>query len=397
MIYLDNHATTPIDPQVIDTMTVLMREHYANPGSVTHEPGRLVAQIVEDSIQSIAKGLGCEFDEVVITSGATESNNLAIFGVTLHPKQQRRRIVSVVTEHRAVLDPLIRLERMGFEIVRLPVMGQDHAGVGELDLGRVETAIDDHTALVSVMHGNNEIGSLQPLAQVADLCHRVGAIFHTDASQTVGRMPIDIAKLGIDLLSFSAHKFYGPKGIGGLYVRQNPHPVRIQPQIWGGGQQNNLRSGTLNSVGIVGMAKALELCRNLQSTEPVEIARLRNMLWQLLKEKIPGVKLNGPNLESGSDCDQRRCRLPGNLNVCFPKVDGQSLMLALPDLAMSSGSACTSADPHPSHVLRAIGRTDDETRASLRFGVGRFNTELEIRSAAEKIAEVHEKLAGLTA
>ena len=394
-IYLDNHATTRPDPAVIEVMARFMEMNYANPGSLTHEAGRCVSELIADATYKIARTLNVEQDEIVITSGATESNNLALFGVALHPKQSRRRIVSVTTEHRAILDPLERLEKQGFEVIRLPVFGNAEQFAGGIDLNRISETIDGNTALVSVMLANNEIGTIQPIRDIAKICRRFDVPLHTDASQAVGRMPVDVQSLGVDLMSFSAHKFYGPKGIGGLYVRKSPHPIRLQAQILGGGQQSNLRSGTLNSVGIIGMSKALEIIEAEFETATIQQSHLRNLLWVLLNDRIDSLQLNGPNW---SDLAQgESLRLSNNLNVCFPKVDGQSLMLALPDLAVSSGSACTSAEPHPSHVLLGIGLSEDQARASLRFGIGRFNTEAEIRQTAEWLGQAHSKLAAFVA
>jgi cysteine desulfurase len=393
-IYLDNHATTRIDPQVIDTMVEFMESNYANPGSTTHEAGRRVAELLAQGVEQIASSIHCESDEVIITSGATESNNLALFGVALHPKQTRRRIVSVCTEHRALLDPLQRLERNGFEVVQLPVNPNGHPFAGGVDLDEVADAINDDTALVSIMLANNEIGTIQPIAEIANLCKRFDVPFHTDASQAVGRLTVDVQSLGVDLLSFSAHKFYGPKGVGGLFVRQSPDAVRLQAQILGGGQQANLRSGTINSVGVIGMAKALRIACDSMQTDGFKQTRLRQLLWVLLNEQIDGLTLNGPEL---NDERSQSYRLTNNLNLCFPKVDGQSLMLQIPELAVSSGSACTSAEPHPSHVLLGIGLSEDQARASLRFGLGRFNTEEEIRQTAAWIGLAHTKLASFVA
>jgi cysteine desulfurase len=389
-IYLDNHATTRIDPVVIAAMLPLMETHYANPGSSSHLAGRRVGEMVDDAIAEMAGRFNASSDELIVTSGATESNNLALFGIALHPKQKRRTIVTLVTEHRALLDPLVRLEKIGFEIIRLPVLQRNKPDTGMVDLNLIADAISDKTALVSIMLANNEIGVIQPLSEIAYICKRFDVPLHTDASQAVSSMPIDIQELGADLVSFSAHKFYGPKGVGGLIVRQSPSPVQLQPQILGGGQQQNLRSGTMNSVGIVGMAKAMELAVRYRENELANQAKLRNLLWLLLKERIDGLILNGPEFSIGK-------RLPNNLNVCFPKVDGQSLMLKVPELAVSSGSACTSSEPHPSHVLLGIGLSIDQARSSLRFGLGRFTTEAEIRLAAEWLSDAHEKLASFAA
>jgi len=392
-IYLDNQATTRIDPAVIDAMLPIMESHYANPGSTTHRAGRWVSELVQSSIDRIAAYFNASSDEIIVTSGATESNNLAVFGVALHPKQKRRSIVTLVTEHRALLDPLVRLEKMGFEVIRLPVLQNGHANAGLVELDRLAGAINDNTALVSIMLANNEIGVIQPILEISKLCGSFGVPLHTDASQAVGRLPIDVQSLGIDLMSFSAHKFYGPKGIGGLYVRQSPSPVLLYPQILGGGQQSNLRSGTLNSVGIVGMAKAIELLNSNGQPELDSQEGLRNLLWLLLNERIDSLSLNGPSWRTGD----LTSRLVNNLNVCFPKVEGQSLMLEIPELSVSSGSACTSAEPHPSHVLLGIGLSIDQARSSLRFGIGRFNTESEIRESVEWLSEAHSKLASFAA
>ncbi len=392
-IYLDNQATTRVDPAVIAAMLPMMDLHYANPGSTTHQAGRHVGELVHDAIQGIAQYFNASSDEIVVTSGATESNNLALFGVALHPKQKRRSIVTLVTEHRALLDPLVRLEKLGFEVIRLPVMRNGLPNAGMVEIDRLANAINEKTALVSIMMANNEIGTIQPIAAISEICRPLGITLHTDASQAVGRLPIDVQSLGVDLLSFSAHKFYGPKGIGGLYVRKSPSAVLLMPQILGGGQQSNLRSGTLNSVGIVGMSKALELLIQFGKAELELQERLRHLLWVLLNERIDGLVLNGPSWDGGN----RLSRLVNNLNVCFPKVEGQSLMLELPELAVSSGSACTSAEPYPSHVLTGIGLNVDQARSSLRFGIGRFNTEAEIRDSAEWLFAAHSKLATFAA
>jgi cysteine desulfurase len=266
-----------------------------------------------------------------------------------------------------------------------------------VDLDKLSSVIDDRTALVSVMLANNEIGAVQPLRQISVLCEKFGVLFHTDATQAVGKLPVNVQELGVDLLSFSAHKFYGPKGVGGLIVSQSRNVVELSPQIVGGGQQQNFRSGTLNSPGIVGMAAALRISLNELEESSIREGALRDLLWQLLKENIPELLLNGPIWSSLDQSDSQPIRLPGNLNVCFPLVDGQSLMMAIPHLAVSSGSACTAAHPEPSHVLRGIGRSGDQARGSLRFGVGRFNSEAEIRLAAHWITQAYHKLAAFVA
>ena len=384
LIYLDNHATTRCDPRVVQAMLPLLTDDYGNPHSTSHAAGRQAAEIYGSAVDTIAGCLGATADELVMTSGATESNNLAILGACLHPRQKRRTIVTLQTEHPAVLDPLARLEREGFTIRRLPVMQQHEAVPGRVCLERLAEAVDEQTALVSVMWANNEIGVLQNLRGIADRCHAVGSLLHTDATQAVGRIPVDVMLADVDLLSASAHKFYGPKGVGLLYVRSQPRRVRLRPLVEGGGQQRGLRSGTLNPAGVVGMAAALRICHEQGDAERQRIAELRDRLWSALSAAIPAVALNGPPLG--------KYRLPGNLNVRFPEVEGESLMADNPTLACSSGSACSSVDPRPSHVLLALGLSEAEARSSLRFGVGRFNTAEEIDRAAELLAASHRRL-----
>lgn len=402
MIYLDNHATTPLDPVALDAMLPLLTEQFANAGSVTYAAGRQVAEVVGQATAAIAACLGAEADELIVTSGATESNNLALQGVMQHPRQKRRKIVSLTTEHKAILDPLKRLADQGFEVQLVPVITQDvsrhdrpttfdnspvdaHASSsvqdqsvpGRVDLQRLSEAIDEDTALVSVMLANNEIGVIQPLAEIAKLCRQHGCYLHSDATQAVGRMRIDVDDLDVDLLSFSAHKFYGTKGVGGLFVRRRGRSVRLQAQIVGGGQQNNWRSGTLNTAGIVGMKAALVNTLRLLDVDSIRIRSLRDLLFARLQQ-LNWIQLNGPPLVD-------EYRLPGNLNCCFYPLEGQSLMMHMPDLAVSSGSACTSASPEPSHVLQEIGLTVDQARSSLRFGIGRFTTQTEIEAAADML------------
>lgn len=388
VIYLDNHATTRVDPRVVEAMIPWFDTWYANPGSTTHEPGRLAKEAIDQALARIAGFFHAEPDELIVTSGATESNNLAVFGVCLHPRQKRRKVISVATEHQAMLGPLQKIQKAGFDVKLLPVQSQNHSVPGQIDLQQVAEEIDSDTALVSVMLANNEIGVLQPIREIAKLCAQHEVLFHTDATQAVGRIPVDLDSLGVDLLSYSAHKVYGPKGIGGLLIRGQNGPMRLAPQIVGGGQQSNLRSGTLASSSIIGMSKALEIARESQMQESVLHGLWRNRLWDLLSAAIPGLQRNGPDEQH---------RLPGNLNVCFPKVEGQSLMLEAKGIAVSSGSACTSANPETSHVLRAIGRTDDEARASIRFGIGRFNSEHEIEIAAGQLIDAYHKLTSFVA
>jgi cysteine desulfurase len=387
-IYLDNHATTQCDPRVVDAMLPFFLDRYANPHSVTHEPGRSAAQTVLEALQRISQRLGGEPDEWISTSGATESNNLALLGAALHPRNQRRHIITVATEHPAVLDPLNRLESLhGFRITRLPVQPNDQPDAGRILIEQLASQLDEGVLLVSVMLANNEVGTLQPLAEIAKLCRQAGCWLHTDATQAVGRIPVHVDQLDVDLLSWSAHKCYGPKGSGLLYVRRRERRVRLLPLLEGGGQQRTLRSGTINVPGLVGAAAALQLCEDERVTENQRLAHLRMNFWLGLEQAIPGLQLNGPSLQ---DPD---IRLPHNLNVRLPDVVGASLLEAAPRIAASSGSACTSERPAPSHVLLALGLTEDQARCSLRFGLGRFTTSTHIDSAVEEVANAYRRLA----
>lgn len=389
-IYMDNHATTRVDPRVVEAMAPFWTEAYGNAGSVSHSFGHGAADAVEDARTRIAAAVGASPREIVFTSGATESNNLALRGVLERARLRGRHVVSVTTEHKAVLDPLARLARRGFEVQLLPVRQTGHERCGELELDRVQAALRDDTALVSVMLANNEIGVVQPVAQIARLCRERGIVLHCDAAQAVGKLPVDATALGVDLLSFSAHKMYGPKGVGALFVRRGPGSVRLVPQMDGGGQEGGLRSGTLNVPGIVGFAAALDLCRAEMAAEAPRLRSLRDRLCQGLLAALDGVSLNGPALALPD------LRLPGNLNLSFAYVDGEALMMSMQRLAVSSGSACTSANPEPSHVLRALGLNEDQTRASLRFGLGRFNTAAEVETAIELVAETVRRLRKLS-
>jgi len=370
----------------MDAVHRMSADEYANSGSVTHAAGRAVAEQVAVAIANLAKHLHASPDELVMTSGATESNNLALMGVCLHPRQKRRRIVSTQTEHRAVLDPLERLQKIGFEVCLLPVFPQGHPQCGQIDLDQARDKIDESTALVSVLLANNEIGVIQPISDIVKLCRRWDVPLHSDATQAIGHFDVDVDQLDVDLMSFSGHKFYGPKGVGGLFVRHRERRVKLSPQIVGGGQQDNRRSGTLNSPGIVGMSVALDICSRHAESERPNIERMRNQLWAMIETATRGeVTLNGPALDSPS-------RLTRNLNCHWNHVEGQSLMLACPDLCISSGSACTSANPAPSHVLQAIGLSVEQARCSLRFGLGRFNEPHEIESAAAVLVDAYKKL-----
>jgi cysteine desulfurase len=387
---MDNHATTRVDPRVVEAMLPYFDAHYGNPGSVSHAFGWEAKQAVDRARESIAAAINASAREIVFTSGATESNNLALRGVAERPRRKGNHLVSVTTEHRAVLDPLERLARRDCRVTLLEVIPAGNPRAGWLDPQRVADALTEDTILVSVMLANNEIGVVQSLAEIGQICRARGVPLHCDATQAVGKMPVDVQSLGIDLLSFTAHKIYGPKGIGALLRRRSPGAMRLQSQIDGGGQEHGMRSGTLNVPGIVGFARALELCLAEMPGESVRLAGLRNRLGAELFRSLDGLSLNGPALEEPS------WRLPGNLNLSFAWVDGEALMMAMKTLAVSSGSACTSANPEPSHVLRALGLSDDLTRASLRFGLGRFNTEEDVDFSVQAVSEAVRRLRKLS-
>jgi cysteine desulfurase len=392
-VYMDNHATTRVDPRVVEAMLPYFTEAFGNAGSVGHSFGDAARVAVEQARASIAAGLNADPAEIVFTSGATESNNLAIRGVAERERRRGNHLVSVCTEHKAVLDPLARLARRGYEVTLLDVEQQGSPKAGWLDPHRVQEALRDDTALVSVMLANNEIGVIQPLGEIAAVCRQRGVTLHCDATQAVGKIPVDVGELGIDLMSFTAHKIYGPKGVGALYIRRSRPAVRLEAQITGGGQQDGLRSGTLNVAGIVGFARALELCLEELPTEMERLKRLRNQLWTLLKRDVTGVEVCGPALGGVQDMPTP-LRLPGNLDVAFRDVDGEALLLAMGGLAVSSGAACSSTDPGPSHVLLALGLSEDLARSTLRFGLGRFNKEENVEFAAETVADAVQRLRG---
>ncbi|MGB1707146.1 MAG: cysteine desulfurase family protein [Rubripirellula sp.] len=387
MIYLDNHATTRCDPRVVDAMVPWLSEHYGNPHS-SHSLGVESHQAMEKAVCQIAGLLNAPVDSVVMTSGATESNNLAIRGMCLHPRQKRRHIVTVSTEHPAVLDVFADLQGSGFRVTHVPVQPNGSTNAGIVDLGQLEEAIDDDTALVSVMWANNEIGAIAPMRDIAGLCHDRGALLHSDATQAVGRIPVDMLDADIDLLSATAHKLYGPKGTGLLVVGNSNRRVRLNPQIVGGGQQRGIRSGTMNPAGIIGMATAMQLCNDEMNDHHERVARLRDHLWVTLNSRIEGLRLNGP--EFGPER-----RLPGNLNLALPAIEGQAWMSAVPEIAFSSGSACSAAHTAPSHVLTALEIDESAARRSARFGVGRFNHVDDIEAACEMLVEGHAKLLAL--
>ncbi len=395
-IYMDNHATTRTDPRVVEEMLPFFSEVYGNPGSVGHCFGEEALAAVESATASIASNIGADPREIIFTSGATESNNLAIRGVAERNQRRGKHLVSVRTEHRAVLEPLERLERQAYEVTLLDVEQHGSSRAGWLEPEQVAESLRDDTILVSVMLANNEIGIIQPLAEIAAVCRHSGVLLHCDATQAVGKIPVDVRELGVDLLSFSGHKMYGPKGVGALYVRQGSPIVRLSPQITGGGQQGGRRSGTLNVPGIIGMAKALELCIAELPTEVERLASLRDHLWVGLQERVGGVQLCGPAIDERT-ADGGRLRLPGNLDVAFGNIDGEALLMEMGDLAVSSGATCSSHEPGPSHVLLALGLSEDLARSSLRFGLGRFNMIEEIDLAIEYVCSAVKKLQKLGA
>ncbi len=385
-VYMDNHATTRVDPRALAAMLPYLSEIYGNAGSTSHSFGWEAKAAVDEARETIAAAIGASAREIVFTSGATESNNLAIRGVADRSKRRGNHFLSAITEHHAVLDPLAHVGRRGAEVTLLPVELAGSPRSGLVYPEQITNALRDDTALVSIMLANNEIGAIHPIAEIAAVCRARGVPLHCDATQAVGKIPVNVQELAIDLMSFSAHKIYGPKGIGAIYVRRHRPAVRLESQIDGGGQEHGLRSGTLNVPGIVGFAKAVEIAMAEMKTETERLVRLRQRLYSGLTERLSDVSLNGPAL------DLPNLRLPGNLNLSFAYVDGEALLLSMKDLAVSSGSACTSANPEPSHVLRALGIDDDLVRSSLRFGLGRFNTEEEIDFAVETVVASVRKL-----
>lgn len=378
-IYLDYQASTPCDPRVVEAMMPHFSTAFGNPHSAHHAVGARAEAAVEAARAEVAALIGAEAREIVFTSGATESNNLAVKGAARFAKDRKPHVVSCVTEHKCVLECLRRLEDEGIRVTRLPV-GPD----GLIDLAALEAAITDETALVSIMAVNNEIGVVQPLAEIGALCRSRGVAFHTDAAQAVGKIPIDVEAMNIDLMSLSGHKVYGPMGIGALYVRRRPR-VRLQPLFDGGGQERGVRSGTVPLPLAVGLGKACAIAGEAMAQESERIGRLRERLWTALSEGLGDIALNG----------HARARIAGNLNVFIPGVDAEALMAAVPRVAVSTGSACTSASVEPSYVLRALGVDDERARGSLRIGLGRFTREEEVdRAAALLVAAARRLRAG---
>jgi cysteine desulfurase len=380
-IYMDNHATTRVDPRVLDAMLPYFSDTFGNAASRNHEFGWVAEQAVEQAREQIAKLIGATSKEIIFTSGATESDNLAIKGVAEMYREKGDHIITQTTEHKAVLDTCKRLEKHGFRVTYLPVQKD-----GRIDLDDLKRAIDEKTILVSIMHANNEIGVLQPVREIGQLCHERGVLFHTDAVQSVGKVPFNVIEDHIDLASISAHKIYGPKGVGALYVRRKNPRVQLVAQIDGGGHERGMRSGTLNVTGIVGLGKACEIAMHELPEETAKLTQLRDRLKQQILSNLDEVYVNG-SLEH---------RVPGNLNISFAYVEGESLLMGINDIAVSSGSACTSATLEPSYVLKALGTGDDLAHSSIRFGIGRFNTQAEVDYVAKRVVETVKRLRELS-
>jgi cysteine desulfurase len=375
-IYLDYQATTPMDPRVLEAMMPYFTHKFGNPHSRSHSYGWEAEEGVEKGRAQVAKLIGADEKEVIFTSGATESNNLAIRGVAEFYKDRKNHIVTTVTEHKCVLDTCRHLEQQGFEVTYLPVQKN-----GLIDLDQLRAAITDKTVVVSIMAVNNEIGVIQPLAEIGKICREKKAFFHTDAAQAAGKIPLDVEAMNIDLMSISGHKIYGPKGIGALYVRRKPR-VRLVPLIVGGGQERGFRSGTLPTPLCVGLGEAAEIAMKEMDAESKRLAKLQARMLKGLNAKLTDIHVNG-DLEH---------RIPGNLNIGFAYVEGESLMMGIKGLSVSSGSACTSASLEPSYVLRALGVEEDMAHTSLRIGLGRFTTEHEVDTAVDELVHHVNKL-----
>lgn len=377
-IYLDNHATTPVDERVLKRMLPYFREKFGNAASRQHAWGWRAEEAVEHARSQVAALIGGTPREVIFTSGATEANNLAILGAARAYASKGRHIVTQATEHKAVLDPCRVLEKQGYSLTVLDV---DRTGC--VDPEQLRAALRPETTLVSIMFANNEIGTLQPLADIGGICREHGAVFHVDAAQGQATNAVDVQAMQIDMLSVSAHKMYGPQGVGALYVRRRNPRVRLQPIIHGGGHERGWRSGTLNVPGIVGLGAAADLARSERQAEATRIATLRDQLWTHLRTQLEDIHVNGPSTQQ---------RMPGNLHVSVAGVEGEALLLDLRDLAISSGAACTTASLEPSHVMRAIGLPDELASSSVRFGLGRFTTAEDIERAADRFVTSVQKL-----
>jgi cysteine desulfurase len=384
-LYMDNHATTPMDPRVLEAMMPYFSVKFGNAASRNHAFGWEAEAAVENARNQIAKLIGCTSKEIIFTSGATESNNLAIKGIAEMYRERGNHIITQATEHKAVLDTCKKLEKMGYVVTYLQPKAD-----GLIDMQELEQAIvtegPNKTILVSIMYANNEIGVIQPIREIGKLCHAKGVLFHTDAVQAVGKIPVDVQADNIDVLSLSGHKIYGPKGVGALYVRRRNPRVQITEQINGGGHERGMRSGTLNVPGIVGLGKACEICMNEMAEEAKRETELRDYLKNKLETALDYTQVNG-NMEH---------HLPGNLNMSFVYVEGESLLMGINDIAVSSGSACTSATLEPSYVLKALGLGDEIAHSSIRFGLGRFNTKAEVDYVADKLISVVQHLRELS-
>ena len=380
-IYMDYHATTPIDPRVFEAMKPYFTEVFGNAASRNHSFGWQAEEAVEKSRKQIAELIGANTKEVVFTSGATESNNLALKGVAEMYAEKGNHIITAATEHKAILDTCKRLEKSGVRVTYLPVQAN-----GLIDLEMLKEAITDKTILISIMYANNEIGVIQPMAEIGKIAKAKGVLVHSDATQAVGKVPVNVLKDNIDLMSLSGHKIYGPKGVGALYVRRKNPRVQITAQMDGGGHERGMRSGTLNVPGIVGLGEACGICNAEMPAESKRMAFLRDKLRGKLEAELDEVYING-TMEH---------RLPNNLNISFAYVEGESLLMGINDIAVSSGSACTSATLEPSYVLKALGAGDDLAHSSIRFGLGRFNTEEEVDYVAAKVIDVVKKLRELS-
>jgi cysteine desulfurase len=380
-IYMDNHATTQMDPRVFDAMKPFFLETFGNAASRNHSFGWGAEEGVERARKQIADLIGATPKEIVFTSGATESNNLALKGIAEMYAERGNHIITQATEHKAVLDTCKRLEKEGVRVTYLPVQAN-----GLIDLDQLRAAITDKTILISIMYANNEIGVVQPMAEIGKIAKEKGVLFHSDAVQAVGKIPVNVVADGIDVLSLTAHKLYGPKGVGALYVRRRNPRVQITAQMDGGGHERGMRSGTLNVPGIVGLGTACEIARNEMADESKRLGFLRDKLKNRLTSELDEVYING-TMEH---------HLPNNLNISFAYVEGESLLMGINDIAVSSGSACTSATLEPSYVLKALGAGDDIAHSSIRFGLGRFNTEEEVDYVADKVIDVVRKLRELS-
>jgi cysteine desulfurase len=376
-IYMDYHATTPVDPRVLDAMMPYFTEKFGNAASRNHPFGWEAEEAVEAARKQVATLVGANAKEIIFTSGATESNNLAIKGVAEMYREKGNHIITCVTEHKAVIDTCKKLEKQGLRVTYLPVQKD-----GRIDLDELRAAITDKTILITIMTANNEIGVIQPIAEIGAIAKEKGILFHTDGVQAVGKVPFDVTSLKVDLVSISAHKIYGPKGVGALYVRRRNPRVLLAEQINGGGHERGMRSGTLNVTGIVGLGKAAELCQQEMASDTERLRKLRDRLNDGLHKNLDEIYING-SMEH---------RLPHNLNISFAYVEGESLLMGINDVAVSSGSACTSASLEPSYVLKALGAGDDLAHSSIRFGLGRWTTDEEVDYVVDKLTKVVRRL-----